>query len=133
MKEWFRFIDPLREKIESLISDRRNLLLICGCAVGCILLLLILVILLGTNHNQEERSQDSQKSPLFTFQTIKPEEFFLPSEPDFLPEVILDRKPKTLWTDEDAKQFWHDPLNGNAEVWKNRIIRAVDELLENIP
>jgi hypothetical protein len=134
MKEWFRFIDPLREKIESLVSDKKILMLICGCAVGFILLLLLLVISLGMNHNQDEQSQVSADlNQLLAPQAIKPEELFLPAEPDFLPEVMLDREPRNSWTETDAEQFWIDPLNENADAWKNRIFKAVDDILENIP
>jgi hypothetical protein len=135
MKEWFNFINPLREKIEYVISNKKMRLLICGCAAGLVLLFLLLVISLGMNHNQDERSRDSEilNSQLLAPHAIKPEDLFLPAEPDFIPEVILDREPRNLWTEEDAKQFWSDPLNGKTDVWKNRIFDAVDDIMENIP
>jgi len=61
------------------------------------------------------------------------EEFFLPYEPGFVPDVLLEREPKEAWTEEDARPFWTDPLPGNEGVWRKRIESGVDSLLENVP
>jgi hypothetical protein len=63
---------------------------------------------------------------------IPPEELFLPDEPDFLPEVLLEREPAPL-TAEDARSFWTDPLEGGEELWLERIKTVIDDLLEPIP
>jgi hypothetical protein len=129
-----RFIIPLQEKIQLLASNKKILIIIGGCLAGFLLLMLLLVISLRMNHNRNEMQQDSQElHQVFISQEIKAEELFLPSEPDFIPEAILDREPNSSWTDEDAELFWSDPLDGNADVWKNRIFKAVDDIMENIP
>ncbi len=134
MKKWYDFILPLWEKIKPLASNKKLLVLIGGCTLGFILLISLLVISFRMNHNRKEMQKASQElNRLFAPLAIKPEELFIPKEPDFIPEVILDREPRAVWTDEDAEQFWKDPLDGNADVWKERIFTAVDDLLENIP
>jgi hypothetical protein len=134
MIDWNRYIVLLREHIQSMFSNKKKLMVICGSAIVFLLLLLLLVISIRMNHNQDEMQKTFQgENRLLAPEAIKQEELFLPSEPDFLPDVILDREPRSFWTDEDADQFWNDPLDGNTEVWKNRIIESVDELLENIP
>jgi hypothetical protein len=134
MKDWNQFIDPLQEKIQALASNKKMLIIIAGGAAVFIILLLLLAISFGMNHNQNEMETDSQDiNQIFAPQAISPGELFLPDEPDFIPEVMLDREPRTSWTDEDAEQFWKDPLDGNTEAWKNRIHEAVDNLMENIP
>jgi hypothetical protein len=134
MKNWNRYIIPLQEKIQSLLSNKKNLLIIGGCMILLLLLLSLLVISIRMNHNQGEMQQASQESSqLFAPQAIKTEELFLPREPEFIPEVILDREPRDMWTEEDAEEFWNDPLKENTDLWKNRIIESVDDILENIP
>jgi hypothetical protein len=129
-----RFIHPLWEKMQSFISNKKVLILIGGSAAGLLLLILLLVISLRMKDNQDEAVQRShEENPVFTLRAIKQDELFLPREPDFLPDVMLDRDPKTFWTDEDAEQYWKDALNDNPELWKNRIFNAVDDIMENIP
>ncbi|MDR3139121.1 MAG: hypothetical protein LBT95_05545 [Treponema sp.] len=65
------------------------------------------------------------------YSDIRPEELFLPEEPDFLPEFIPDREPGP-WTAEDARSFWTDPSK-DAELWRRRTETVIDELLEQIP
>ncbi len=122
------------EKIQSLLSNKK-LLLIIGASLGALaLLMLLLVMSIRINHNRNEMQSASQKSNrMIVPHAVKPEEMFLPREPQIIPEVILDREPKSSWTDEDAEQFWNDPLDGNSDVWKNRIFEAVDDMLENVP
>jgi hypothetical protein len=134
MKNWNHFIIPLWNKITSLASNKKLLLIICGCIAGLLLLVSLLAIFLHMNHNQEERLRASQAlHQILAPKTIKEEELFLPEEPDFLPKVILDREPRDTWTDEDAEQFWADPLQENDDEWKNRIFKAVDDIMETIP
>jgi hypothetical protein len=64
---------------------------------------------------------------------IAPEEFFLPEEPDALPEFIPARPRRDAWTAADAAEYWTDPLAGKEELWRNRFRAAVEELLEAVP
>jgi hypothetical protein len=134
MKNLNRFIIPLWEKIQSLTSNKKILMLIAGCSAGFLLLVLLLVISIRMNHNRDEiQSTSPGENQLFAAPLIEPEELFLPTEPDLIPNVILDREPKASWTEEDAEQFWNDPLNEDSDVWRNRIFNAVDDMMENVP
>jgi hypothetical protein len=64
---------------------------------------------------------------------IPAEEMFLPDEPDFLPGTLLERERRTIWTEQDAVDYWQDPLRSGEEQWREKIEAAVDEFLERIP
>jgi hypothetical protein len=64
---------------------------------------------------------------------IAPEEFFLPEEPDALPEFIFARPQREAWTAEDAAEYWTDPLAGKEKLWRDRLGAAVEELMELVP
>lgn len=59
------------------------------------------------------------------------EELFFPSEPDFLPDYLLVREPRSSWSIEDIRPYWREP--GNAELWRNEIQSAVDKIMEGVP
>jgi hypothetical protein len=64
---------------------------------------------------------------------IAPEDFFLPEEPDLLPEFIPQRPQRDSWTAADAAPYWTDPLEGNEKRWRNRGSAVIDNLMETIP
>jgi hypothetical protein len=64
---------------------------------------------------------------------ILPDELFLPSEPDFVPGVLLEREQRTIWTASDAAPLWQDPLKDGEEPWRNRIEKTIDEIMESVP
>jgi hypothetical protein len=104
---------------------------VCG-AVFIILALLVVLALVKRVPPKQDAPRDKlppQPSPL----SLSPEDFFMPSEPDFVPQILLEREPKDGWGEEDARPFWTDPMEENAGTWRNRIKEGVDELLENVP
>jgi len=62
---------------------------------------------------------------------IPPEELFIPDEPDFIPDFLLDREPRHFWSVDDIRPFWRSP--GNPAIWQDMIHSAVDELMESVP
>jgi hypothetical protein len=64
---------------------------------------------------------------------IAPEDFFLPEEPDALPEFIPARQRRPAWTAADAAEYWTDPLEGKEALWRDRFGAAVEDLLEAVP
>jgi hypothetical protein len=64
---------------------------------------------------------------------ILPDELFLPSEPDFVPGVLLEREQRTTWTADDASPLWQDPLKNGEEPWRNRIEKTIDEIMGSVP
>ncbi|MDR3325283.1 MAG: hypothetical protein LBS82_04795 [Spirochaetaceae bacterium] len=59
--------------------------------------------------------------------------FFLPAEPDFLPEAILERERRESWSVLNAAPFWTDPREWGDDFWRERMRAAIDALLERVP
>ncbi|MDR3171228.1 MAG: hypothetical protein LBU17_06310 [Treponema sp.] len=102
---------------------------------GCILLLLGLIAIVPMINQHRGTVSTSSRNLADAFQplAIPAEGLFLPDEPDFIPGVQVDRKPKDSWTAEDIRPFWTDPTATDPDVWRNRIKTAVDELMEGVP
>ncbi|MDR3335352.1 MAG: hypothetical protein LBT13_10795 [Treponema sp.] len=102
---------------------------------GCILLLLGLITIVSMINQRRGTVSASSRNLANAFQplAIPAEELFLPDEPDFIPGVLVDRKPKESWTSEDIRPFWTDPATTDPDVWRNRIKTAIDELMEGVP
>jgi hypothetical protein len=102
---------------------------------GMAVILALLVILQMVNY---QRGHPRSPPPpdlrdVFKPLSIPPEELFPVEEPDFLPEVLLEREPREKWTMEDAMPFWTDPLEGNERLWRERGEAVIDELLKGVP
>jgi len=107
-------------------------------AAGALLLIIVLLLVLTVaGRGKTVKTTDIELSAT----TVDPlpresfpgDNFFLPYEPDFVPDVLLERDPRDGWTEEDARPFWTDPLDGNEDVWRKRIESGIDSLLENVP
>jgi hypothetical protein len=101
-----------------------------------------LVLMLGfvaaaliQNHIEQVKSQAAARELSDSFKplAIAPEDFFLPEEPDSLPEFIPERPPRDIWTAEDARVYWTDPLKGNEKLWRDRFDAVIDDLMEGVP
>ncbi|MDR2258687.1 MAG: hypothetical protein LBE14_06015 [Treponema sp.] len=121
----------LQEKLPQ--GGKQRIFIGLGAALA-LLLLALLAVLVVLNHNAGagfraagDKGGVPQKTP------IPPEELFLPAEPDFLPEVMLERERRQAWTAEDAEPYWQNPLKTGEEPWRDRVEAAVDELLERVP
>jgi hypothetical protein len=125
-------------KIAAFIAAHR-VYAICAAA-GIFIIIVLLVILQVVRHIPEkpakpadrsaqafERSLDAERA------AIPPEDFFMPGEPDFVPEVLLGREPRDGWSEEDARPFWTDPLEAGAEQWERRAEADIDKMLEAVP
>jgi hypothetical protein len=120
--------------LELLRTRRRGALIFLG-AFGLILLISLLAAVLAANHTRGRAGSDPGLgiSDALGPRPIPPEELFLPEEPDFLPEVLLERERRDSWTVDDARPFWVDPLEAGREVYIDRMSREIDTLLERIP
>lgn len=114
------------------IPPARRLPVLMGLCVCMALALGVLITVLARGLNRRGESADGLAG-IFQPLAIPPEDFFLPGEPDFLPEALLEREPREFWTVEDTRQFWTDPLDYGPEAWGGGIRAAVDELLERVP
>jgi len=118
--EWFK---KLTEK------QRRSLILICTAAFA--VLLTFSVIMSMVNRMEKVLPQGPERTKIIV--VIPADELFLPEEPDFLPGVLLDRERRSSWNEQDASEYWQDPLREGEEKWRDNIEAAIDELLERVP
>ena len=96
-------------------------------AGGLAALLLVLVITAAALNSRRPGEAAAMQAAHF----IPSEELFIPDEPDFVPDFLLEREPRHLWSIDDIRPYWR--TSGNPEFWHNIIRSAVDELMENIP
>jgi len=120
IKDWFYLLSGER---------KRRLAIICAVVFAAVLTLFVL-LRMGGNKGDETRIDHERLSVL---SPIPADELFLPDEPDYIPEILLDRERRSVWTETDAAEYWQDPLRGGEEKWRGKIEEAIDELLERIP
>jgi hypothetical protein len=108
-------------------------LVAAACVCGAVFVILILLVVLALVKRVPEKQNVAAERAVFSPPSLSPEDFFMPSEPDFVPRILLEREPRDGWSEEDARPFWTDPMEENAGTWKRRIEEGVDELLENVP
>jgi len=115
-------------------SHTKIFIIIISACMAIIILLIIFFTVTSSNSKEGETGNTAIDRRDTILQELTPtESFFLPYEPDFVPDVILEREPRDGWTDEDAKPFWTDPLPGNENFWRKRIESGINTLLENVP
>ena len=112
------------------VEQKRKLILICTAAV-CVLL--TFTVIMSILNRMEKKVPSDQPERTKIYFAIPAEDIFLPEEPDFLPGVLLDRERRTGWSEQDASEYWQDPLRAGEEQWREKIETAIDELLERVP
>ncbi|MDR2943136.1 MAG: hypothetical protein LBV17_11155 [Treponema sp.] len=111
------------------VEKKRQVVLVCTAVFVSIL---ILSVLMSFKRPEKEERLDDQ-SGLSLQVPIPPDEIFLPEEPDFVPGVILERERRTEWTEQDALEYWRDPLKEGEEQWREKIETEIDKYLERVP
>jgi hypothetical protein len=125
------FIKKSQTKAMGVLEKWRKVMLLGLGSIGLLCLILLLLVLY---HNSNLPSNSSRELiNAFKPLSLPPEELFLLDEPDFLPEILLEREPRNPWTAEDAQPFWKDPLHDDPEQWREQIKTIIDELLEGVP
>ena len=127
----FKALSSIKDKIK---INTKVVLIVAGALGVIIILLLVLAIVSHTGN--KTKSTDSRYNPAddpIVRERLPAEDFFLPYEPDFVPDVLLEKEPKDGWDEEDARPFWTDPLEGNERTWRKRIETGIDALLEHVP
>jgi hypothetical protein len=127
-------LDRWKLKAADLPETRRRLVLIClGGVLGMILLCLTVVLLViglaGDRKTEAARSLEAAFGPM----AIPQEELFLPDEPEFLPELLLERERRETWTAADGRPYWIDPREDSESLWRERMRTEIDALLEDVP
>jgi hypothetical protein len=99
-------------KMAAFIHERR---VYAFCVVGAILIILVLLIILQIVKHEPAKAAvaPAPYSAGSAPASVKPSDFFMSDEPDFVPGVLLGREPADGWVEEDARPFWTDPLEGN--------------------
>ena len=133
-KEAFSNLSSLRASIALSLTDRflsrfpegkrRPILFGIG---GIVVLFFILIITLAVNSG---KPKTTTATDIIIGAVIPPEQLFIPAEPDFLPEFLLEREPRRFWTIEDIRHYWRNP--GNPDFWREEIKSAVDKLMEGV-
>ena len=125
-----KIIRFIQDGFIKLTNDRkRQVILICTVVFSAILTISVLLSLKLPEKKEKAKDQNelSFKIP------VPSEEIFLPEEPDFVPGVILERERRTKWTEEDAKEYWRDPLKEGEKQWRDKIENEIDKYLERVP
>ena len=125
----------IQEQAPAFFKTRRRLMLPVLGAAALLLALGLVVAALLRGHAEAVRARRAAEELTESFKPlpIAPEDFFLPEEPDALPEFIPARPQREAWTSADAAEYWTDPLAGKETLWRDRLGAAVDELLEAVP
>jgi hypothetical protein len=122
----------LAGKSRELFRTQPKLILICLVACAAFLILCVTLVMVsvrgdaGTGNGQD-------MSGTFSPRPVPPEEFFLPDEPDFLPETLPEREKREFWTEEDALPFWTDPLDEGTAEYTDLMSTVIDDLMERVP
>ena len=127
MKKIILFISGWFQKM--IAAHKQRFIIICTAVFAVILSLSVFLSLRNSSDDEPAlpAGRISINSP------IASEDLFLPEEPDFLPGVILERDRRQFWTEDDALEFWQDPLRFGEEQWRVNIETAVNELMERVP
>ena len=115
------FLNPFLERFP--IEKRKPLLFgLCGFAV---LFLVLLITGLAVGIGKPEKAVSMASGPF-----IPVEDLFIPAEPDYVPDFIPEREPRSSWSLDDIRPYWRSP--GNSEYWRREIKSVVDKLMEGV-
>ena len=127
----FSGFHPFRGRIK--INPRIVMIITAAILVIVVLLLILAVVSRSKAGSKQEKGLYEYALDPIQREKLPAEDFFLPYEPDFVPDVLLEREPKESWTEEDARPFWTNPLEDNESVWRKRIESEMDSLMEHVP
>jgi len=120
----------IQERFQKLSAEqKRRLAVICTAVFSLILIISVIVPISGKS--RKKASVEAERTVIIS--PIPAEDIFLPDEPDFVPGVLLEREQRLSWTEDDASEYWQDPLKFGEEQWREKIEAAVDDFLEGVP
>jgi len=122
------FLIYLENKYLHRFPNEKRRIILFGIG-GTAMLFLLLVVSIPVTLSGRPR-QAAPASSVGGF-TIPSEELFSPSEPDFLPEFILEREPRSFWNLDDLRPYWRAPES--TEPWREQITSTVDRIMETVP
>ena len=107
-------------------ARRKRLIIIFAGVAGALIFAIIISVAINA-----ARPRSGGVSNIAVGLSIPVEEFFVPSEPDFLPGFIPEREPRFFWSLEEIRQYWKVPENSNW--WRGEIKTTIDKLMEGVP
>ena len=110
-------------------EEKRRIALICTVIFAILLTFSVIISITGSGREELPALPERSKVNI----AIPAQELFLPDEPDFLPGVLFERDRRSNWTEQDAEEYWQDPLRFGEEGWRLKIETAIDEFLESVP
>jgi hypothetical protein len=122
IKEWFQKLS---------VGQKSRLAIICTVVFAAVLTLSVIISM--KTHGGEKKEKETKPKESVVTVPIPAEELFLPDEPDYVPGVLLERGQRAKWTDEDASEYWQDPLKNGEEQWREKIEVSIDEFMEQVP
>jgi len=130
------------EKIYQLIKDwfqklsagqKSRFAVICTVVFASALTLSVIISMKTHGGEKKEKADKTKPSESIITVPVPAEELFLPDEPDYVPGVLLEREQRLNWTDEDASEYWQDPLKYGEEQWREKIEASIDKFMEQVP
>ncbi|MDR2071417.1 MAG: hypothetical protein LBP81_08395 [Treponema sp.] len=124
--------EGLAGKSTKFFQTRPKAALIYLAVCAALLILCVTAIMMSVWGNTRTGS-GQDLSEAFSPRAVPPEEFFLPDEPDFLPETIPERERRESWTTDDVQPFWQNPLDEGTLVYTELMSKGIDDLMERVP
>ena len=95
---------------------------------GALAALFLILVIAGVSNARKRRvvAPDAAVAGM----TVAVEELFIPAEPDFVPEFLLERESRSFWSLDDIRQYWKVPRD--SQMWKDEIKSVVDKLMESV-
>jgi hypothetical protein len=128
-----REAEVLAGKLKVNLLSRGRLIPLCLAVAAASLIVIVVTAVFMGRPKDTVGGGDTELDEIFGYRSIPPEEFFLPQEPDFLPETLPERERRKFWTEEDARPFWIDPLDEGTREYTDLMSTVIDDLLEAIP
>jgi hypothetical protein len=126
--ELFKGIKSFFENLSGKIPGNKKIPVLA--AGGSLVFLVICIIVLAASGNRSKGAAESGLA--VSGPRIPVEDLFYPAEPDFLPDLLLEREPHQPWTAEDAEPFWKDPSEPRT-MWQEKVGETIDKLMESVP
>jgi hypothetical protein len=128
-----KVLDAVNRLTEKIPPEKRHLVLMTAAGAAALVLLIVVGALILSKGKTAVQDAPAVRTETVRQGVIPSEDLFLPDEPDFLPDIILERERREEWTDEDAMPFWQNPLKDGEEQWRDHIEKTIDEIMETVP
>lgn len=119
-----------RDSVIEFIETRKKPLIILVAAFLLVLLIVFFVSLVSLNSQKKKLIQITRE---LRSHALTPQELWLPEEPFQIPSVQYFREARSVWSAEDAKEWYTMPSASSlGDLWSVGKMR-IDRLLESVP